>query len=94
MTDHDSDKRPLIVRLSCGHTGTLADRDTYSPHRVVASEDDWSVESLGTWCAACVTGGRAPVGIGWGQACDEVARRQDAQWAPYLGPDRRLGPSD
>lgn len=74
----DSNNGPLIVLLSCGHTGALTDRDTFSPHRVVPYAGGWAVEGVCTWCAACVAAGRAPVGIGWDDAWAEVKRRRAA----------------
>ena len=77
MTDSDDpDDRSETVLLSCGHTAALADREPFSPHRVVAHEGGWAVEGGGTWCAACVAAGRAPAGIGWAEAWVEVERRR------------------
>ncbi len=77
----DAEDRPLIVRLSCGHSRPLADPETFSPHRVVPYEGGWAVRSDGSWCAACVAAGRAPDGMGWREAWDEVARRRSGHIA-------------
>ncbi len=70
----DSGDGPLIVLLSCGHTGPLQDPEAFTPHRVVPYEGGWAVKTEGSWCPACVRAGRAPEGMGRREAWDEVAR--------------------
>ena len=74
----DSDNGPQTELLSCGHLRTATDPEPFTPHRVVPFGRGWGVETKGSWCPACVAAGRAPDGIGWREAWDEVERRRAA----------------
>lgn len=72
----DSDDGPQTELLSCDHVRTGTDPEPFTAHRVARYQGDWAVETKGSWCPACVAAGRAPKGISWREAWDEVARRR------------------
>lgn len=67
------DDTPDRLWLACGHV-EKGGPDGLTFQRVVRAGNAWTVETLGSWCVDCVAQGKAPEGLTWGDAWNEVER--------------------